>query len=326
MKIFVALILVVFCGACSHQTVITESGKLKALIVDGQNNHVVWPKSTVMLKQYLEQSGLFEVEVYRSKPMWKVEAHHDYLNLHSDGSHFRVEKPRTDPSFAPDFEKYDLVVSNFGYNAADWPRHAELAFEKYMKNGGGLVAVHSANNSFPDWVEYNKMVGLSGWGKRSEKHGPYVYFSEDGELIRDKTAGPAGTHGTKHEFQITARNAHPIIEGLPPVWMHTKDECYGKLRGPAENMTILASALCPVEEKGTGRHEPMLIVVEYGKGRVFNTTLGHDDYSLVSVGFITTFLRGAEWVATGEVSQAVPDDFPTENASRARGFNLITKP
>jgi hypothetical protein len=41
--------------------------KLKALIVDGQNNHAVWPKSTVMMKQYLESSGLFEVEVMRTR-------------------------------------------------------------------------------------------------------------------------------------------------------------------------------------------------------------------------------------------------------------------
>ena len=31
--------------------------RLKALILDGQNNHDVWPKSTVMMKQYLEESG-----------------------------------------------------------------------------------------------------------------------------------------------------------------------------------------------------------------------------------------------------------------------------
>ena len=38
--------------------------QLKALIIDGQNNHAVWPKSTIMMKQYLEETGLFEVDIH----------------------------------------------------------------------------------------------------------------------------------------------------------------------------------------------------------------------------------------------------------------------
>ena len=108
--------------------------------------------------------------------------------------------------------------------------------------------MHSANNSFPYWQEYNKIVGLSGWGKRNEKHGPYVYYTSAGKLIKDHSKGDAGAHGTKHEFQLTQRNEHPILTGLPKTWMHTKDECYGKLRGPAQNMIVLAAALCPIAE------------------------------------------------------------------------------
>jgi type 1 glutamine amidotransferase len=55
----------------------------------------------------------------------------------------------------------------------------------------------------------------------------------------------------------------------------------------------------------------MLMVLAYGKGRIFHTTLGHDVFALSCVGFITTFQRGAEWVATGKVTQKVPAEFPT---------------
>ena len=45
--------------------------KIKVLIVDGQNNHGDWPKITAMLKQYLETSGKFSVDLQRSKFTWR---------------------------------------------------------------------------------------------------------------------------------------------------------------------------------------------------------------------------------------------------------------
>jgi len=293
---------------------------LKALIVDGQNNHSVWPKSTVMMKHYLEQTQRFEVEVYRSNPTWRGDKHPDYYAMHTPEGTVSAEDPAPDENFAPDFEDYDVVVSNFGGEAADWPEATRVAFESYMKVGGGFVAVHAANNSFPDWLEYNKMIALGGWGGRTEKHGPYVHYDNDGKLLRDMSEGRGGTHGNKHEFQITLRDVHPITAGMPDVWMHTKDECYEKLRGPAENLTVLATAYCSVEEGGAGRHEPILMTIQYGEGRVFHTTLGHEDYSFESVGFVSTFLRGTEWAATGEVTIPVPEDFPTPDESLALTF------
>ena len=46
--------------------------------------------------------------------------------------------------------------------------------------------------------------------------------------------------------------------------------------------------------------------------------MGHMDYSMECVGFITTFQRGTEWAASGQVSQAVPDDFPKADATSSR--------
>ena len=72
----------------------------------------------------------------------------------------------------------------------------------------------------------------------------------------------------------------------------------------------------------TDRHETMLMVLTYGKGRIFHTTLGHDDYSCESVGFIISLLRGVEWAATGKVTIPIPDDFPTAEDSKSREFVL----
>lgn len=299
----------------------SAADKLKALIVDGQNNHAVWPKSTVMMKQYLESSGLFEVEVARTKFISNYKREETWLPLAGAGESEKSEKPIPDPNFSPDFSKYKIVVSNFGFGAADWPEQTRKNFEEYMKNGGGLVAVHAANNAWAQWPEFNKMIGLGGWGGRNEKSGPYVYYNAEGKVVRDDSPGKCGGHGPQGEFLITMRDkVHPITKGLPDFWMHTKDECYSTLRGPAENMTILATAADTPALQKAGRNEPMLMALDYGKGRVFHTTLGHDNEAFEGVGFIVTFLRGSEWAATGKVTQEIPKDFPSKEKSATRGF------
>ena len=295
--------------------------KLKALIVDGQNNHDVWPKSTVMMRQYLTESGLFDVDVARTRFLWNSTKEKDFLPLAGAGEATEQQQPMPDPDFAPDFTKYNVVVSNFGWKAADWPEKTRKSFEEYMAKGGGFVIVHAADNSWDKWPEFNKMIGLGGWGGRNEKDGPYVYFDNDGKLVRDPAPGPGGTHGAKGEFLITMRDhEHPITKGLPDFWLHTKDECYSKLRGPAENMTVLATAADSPALQAAGRNEPMLMVIQYHQGRVFHTTLGHDAESVECVGFITTFLRGAEWAATGKVTQKIPKDFPAKDKTSDRPF------
>jgi len=296
--------------------------KLRALIVDGQNNHEVWPKSTIMMKRYLEATGLFEVDVARTEYLWRWERERVWLPLAGVGEKQGLEEPKPDPEFAPDFERYDLVVSNFGWKAAAWPESTRRSFEAWMKAGGGLVVVHAANNSWPEWPEFNRMIGLGGWGGRDEKSGPYVYYdTRRDELVRDESPGKAGRHGPQSEFEIRIRDReHPITRGMPDFWMHTCDECYSHLRGPAEEMRVLATAADTEELQAAHRDEPILMVIDYHEGRVFHTTLGHDQIAFESVGFIATFTRGAEWAATGKVTLELPADFPGPEEPRRREF------
>jgi len=294
---------------------------LKVLIVDGQNNHNMWPKTTVMMKQYLQDTGLFTVDVARTTYTWNGGELVDQFPLEGVES-TATEQPRSDPDFKPDFSKYDVVISNFGYNAAPWPRETQQAFEKFVSEGGGFVVVHAADNSFPDWPAFNQMIGLGGWGDRTEKDGPYVYTNDKGDLVRDTSAGKGGNHGPQHEFSIVVRDReHPVTKGMPAEWLHTKDELYDSLRGPALNMNLLATAYSSPEYKGTGRHEPMMFTVTYGDGRIFHTPMGHADYSMEDVGFIVTLQRGTEWAATGNVTIPIPDDFPSAEKTSSRSFS-----
>ncbi|MGD8325010.1 MAG: ThuA domain-containing protein, partial [Gammaproteobacteria bacterium] len=243
----------------------------------------------------LYDAGLFEVSVVTAPPA---------------GGDFSAFEPR--------FESFDTIVLNYDAPDTRWPDRLEASFEQYVREGGGIVAVHAADNAFPGWSAYNEMLGVGGWRNRDERAGPYWYFSGT-ELIRDESAGPAGSHGRREPFTVVVRDhAHPIMRGLPDVWMHGEDELYAQLRGPGTNMTVLASAYSDPDNAGTGRHEPQLMVLSYGAGRIFHTTFGHDVRALSSLDFIVTLQRGAEWTATGTVTQAVPPGFPTAEAPSYR--------
>jgi hypothetical protein len=92
---------------------------IKVLIVDGQNNHQ-WKETTPVLKEILQQAGVFQVEVATAPPKG------------SDMSGFR-----------PNFSAYQVVLSN--YTGDPWPAETNTAFERFVKQGRfNVITRHNA--------------------------------------------------------------------------------------------------------------------------------------------------------------------------------------
>ncbi|MEM7390846.1 MAG: ThuA domain-containing protein, partial [Verrucomicrobiota bacterium] len=298
------------------------------LIVDGRNNHD-WAITTDALQATLKATGRFDVNVatapqsriprrpYRPRRTKDKNILAEYdaaLKRHKTLFQTREQEERAAwQSWSVPFKNYDAVLMN--YNGPEWPEPMKEALIDYVRNGGGLVLVHASNNAFGNWQAFNDMIGL-GWRKAG--FGTSLKIDADTGKPIEGCGDCNSGHGSKHPFQVTVRQPdHPIMKGLPPVWMHGQDELYHNMRGPAKNVTVLSSAFSDPKTNGTGEHEPITWEVSYGKGRVIVTSMGHfwrgqtwwD--SLYCAGFQTVLARSVEYAATGKVTLPIPEGFPS---------------
>jgi uncharacterized protein len=246
--------------------------KTQVLIITGQNGHN-WRGTTPILRKILEDTEKFDVHVTEE---------------------FRGAGPET---LAP----YDLVVVNYQDRGnrpeLRWGTRADTALVDFVRNGKGLVVYHFSMAAFDGWTEYEKMSAAN-WRPNN------------------------GHHSAPHNYTVEIKDQeHPITKGLKLSFPQTNDELYSNLRWqPAGSYHVLATAYddhalyaasrtdarAPQPLEGAGANEPMLWTVDYGKGRVFTTALGHDVEQVQTPAFTTTFARGAEWAATGKVTLPIP--------------------
>ncbi|MGO9112766.1 MAG: ThuA domain-containing protein [Thermoguttaceae bacterium] len=187
-----------------------------------------------------------------------------------------------------DFAPFDAVVCNYttypNMVGHRWPAETEKAFLDYIAAGHGLVLFHAASTAWNDWPEFGDLIGMT-WQKDTSAHGDY------------------------HSFTVTiVDREHPVTRGMED-FQHVKDELYHRQLKHA-TAHVLASAFSAKSMRGTGNDEPMIVVTEHGRGRVFHNAMGHDTRSMSGVAWQTLMLRGTEWAATGRVTIPIPADWP----------------
>jgi type 1 glutamine amidotransferase len=267
--------------------------KIKVMIIGGQNNHD-WKRSTPFMEGILNADGHFDVTVDNAPPRDAPQADWD--------------------AWQPNFREFGCVVLD--YNGQMWPDRVKRQFVDYVNEGGGVVAIHAANNSFTGWKEYEDMIGLL-W--RGKDYGESLYVDDDGRVVREAPGQGRGMgHGSQYDWIMTTRDPdHPITHGMPLHWQHKTDELYHGQRGPAQNVHILLTAYSDPNRGGTGKNEPIVWWVPYGEGRVVTDLMGHVGGldCMKCVGFQVTLCRACEWVATGKCTTPIPENFPTAEAT-----------
>ena len=193
-------------------------GKIPVLLIGGQNNHD-WQKANAFLMAFLANQKHLAVEESNAPP--------------------NKASKEAWAAWKPDFSKYGAVLLN--YNGEMWPDETKAALEKYLNDGGGVMPLHAANNSFTGWNGFEQAVGLL-W--RGKDFGASVFFDEAGKLQREeKNQGRGMGHGGQYDWKMTVRDtANPITVGMPVNWIHRYDELDHGQRGPAEKLNILLSA------------------------------------------------------------------------------------
>jgi len=135
---------------------------------------------------------------------------------------------------------------------------------KFLEQGKGIVTIHWADGAFPYWPEFVNIVGRAQQAKH-DRRGPFTI----------KIADPN----------------HPITRGMKD--FETDDELYYDFKDGDRPIHVLATAHSKVLDKDS----PMALTVEYGKGRVFNTPLGHDVKALKVPEVGELIRRGTAWAA-----------------------------
>jgi type 1 glutamine amidotransferase len=251
-----------------------EAKPVRLLIITGDHGHN-WQATTAYFKEFLPKDRI-SVDV--------------------------TETPGKD--LTPDnLKKYDALLLNYrdtpkgAKESPDsvWSNDNMQAFLGAVRSGKGLVVYHHTSSAFLEKVEFERCIA-GGWRGQ-------------------------GYHGPKHQFTVktvptgggTAR-AHPIMAGMPASFLHTVDELYANSVMFPENEVLATAYSDPAREYGTGKHEPMIWVKNYGRGRVFVNAMGHDTDAMKGLGFQTLMIRGIEWAATGKVGYPVPKNLDAAKA------------
>ena len=191
---------------------------------------------------------------------------------------FRVDITHDPEKLAgAELHKYDVVLLNYcNWESPAPSRRAKDNFLAYGSAGGGICLIHFANGAFhfslpnagtSDWPAYRRICRRVWDHSGDSGHDPY---------------GP---------FRVNITNPfHPITKGA--VSFETVDELYYRQKGELP-IEVLATAF----SQQVGSEQPMAWVHSYGRGRVFQTVLGHSAESLLGEGPSALILRGALWAA-----------------------------
>lgn len=262
--------------------------RLKVLIISGRNSYEHdWTGVNNMLRTMMHDTGRFDVRVVE------------------DFDHGTLAT----------LKAYDVVLLNYSsrWNYAVpvqqvWSPETFAALYQYVREGGGLVAYHSSFTWGRDVPEYKKLIGATMEPGTSRRAPPGAFPVRLTDRTHPITTGMREFVWTYNDDMYTNMSFAPDAKINVLATAHDASAAYNpKLTGPK----YPAAAYTPEKlkaMKGMDADHPQMWTQDYGKGRVFSITLGHDEVSLHFQPLQTLILRGTEWAATGKVTLPVLEE------------------
>ena len=246
-------------------------------------------------------------------------AHNQWLTtVLEDTGRFRVRVIEDPRGLGADvIDRYDVVIvvfegrDGFFDKGVGFGPVTDAALLKFVHDDGkGMVWFHGSAAQEPDWGypdEYNVMRGST---------------MTVATGLRPRPWGEALLHTTEPR--------HPITDGITATWTVTGDDILTGVQAEDSAQVLLTvfddleayekAPMWPMKHypvaippegiaglPGINTHQPIAWINEYGAGRSFTITIGHDIDTFRRIEFIRMFPRGVEWAATGEVTLNGPD-------------------
>src|SRR5690348_17066965 len=128
-----AAILILITGWAKPAAARPPAPKIHVMILTGESggSYHNWRATTPVIQKILDETGLFDVDVVTAPAP--------------------ATPTSTLTDFHPDWSAYQVIVWNYDAPDGRWPDALKQSYEQYMRNGGGMVTVHAADNAFPGW-------------------------------------------------------------------------------------------------------------------------------------------------------------------------------
>jgi hypothetical protein len=200
-------------------------------------------------------------------------------------------------------DDYHSVAEGFG------PATEQALLRFVREKGRGIVWFHGSSVQEPDW----------GWPEEFDRMRGASLSRETG--LRPRPQGEVVVRTTEPR--------HPITEGLDAEWAVVNDdvltgarmdpsarvlltvfddvETYRRAGWPNPHTPVVIPPGGLEELNGMDTDQPLAWVNEWGAGRSFCVTLGHDWDTFRKLPFMTLLVRGVEWAATGEITLGPPE-------------------
>jgi type 1 glutamine amidotransferase len=159
---------------------------------------------------------------------------------------------------------YDIVVHNQCYAAITDAKYVAKAVEPH-KNGTPAIVVHCAMHTFRDLKsdEWREFLGVSTF-----------------------------RHGRQHPLDVKVLTPEdPIMKGFPQPWVTVNEELY-RIEKVWPGTTVLAEAKA---EDGDKKVSAVIWSHTFGKGKVFGTTIPHNNKTMADGAYLDMFTRGLLW-------------------------------